>query len=335
MINISKYPLILLLLCSAVFVLFVESCKHDPELFEAPDPGPPDPNPVVCDTTNLTYSDVATTLSENCYSCHNSNTSNGGVDLTKYETVTFLAANGILSGVVNHESGYKPMPPAGKLDSCSLIIINKWINDTTIDDPGGGNGHPCDPDTVYFENEILPLIISSCATTDCHGLVNPEDDIILVDYASIIENGKIKPGDPDGSKLFKVITEDEPQDRMPPEPNEALSSDQVDKIKTWIEQGALNNYCDDDCDTTSITFSGNVWPIVNNKCFGCHSGSNPGGNIFLRNYADVLTVAENGKLWGAVNHQAGYSPMPKNLPKLSECELAVFRIWMEEGSLDN
>ena len=89
------------------------------------------------------------------------------------------------------------------------------------------------------------------------------------------------------------------------------------------------------CDTTNVTYSVTVWPIIESKCFGCHSGNNPGGNIFLRNYTDVVVVADDERLWGSINHETGFTAMPKNLPKLSECELAAIRIWIEEGAQDN
>lgn len=333
MIYPKKISLLPLLLFSLSVIAIFDSCKHDPEITGTPDP--PDPDPTVCDTTNITYASIVPILSANCYDCHNSQTSNGGINLTDYETVTFLAKNGILTGVINHEQGFNAMPPSGSLDSCDVLIINKWVNDTIFTDPGGGNEHPCDPDTVYFENDILPLIISSCGTTACHGAIDTQDDILFQDYASIIENGKIKPGDPEGSKLFKVINEDEPQDRMPPPPNVALSTEQINMVNTWILQGALNNSCDTDCDTTNVTFSKNIWPNIENKCLGCHSGNSPGGDIYLRNYTEIAVVANNGKLWGAVDHENGFSQMPKNLPKLSDCELAAYRIWIEEGVQDN
>jgi hypothetical protein len=282
---------------------------------------------------------VVPILQNNCYGCHSSSagTTNGGIDLTDYNTVAWLAQSGTLAGVINHAEGFTAMPPTGKLDSCEIVQIEKWINDTTFTDPGGGGngGHPCDPDSVYFQNTILPLIASSCATTGCHNQLTDEQDILLIDYASIIAYGEIVPGDPEESKLYEAITDDDPDDRMPPPPNDPLTAEQIEKIRTWIVQGALDNSCDGDCDTTNVTFSGTVWPIIQNSCYGCHSGSNPGGNIFLRNHADVAAAVNSGRLWGAVNHEPGFSRMPKVGPKLPECNLAAIRIWIDEGMPDN
>ena len=60
----------------------------------------------------------------------------------------------------------------------------------------------CDPDTVYFGNSILPLVVSSCATTGCHNERSHRDGIILTDYNTILTTGKIKPGDPNDSEFF-------------------------------------------------------------------------------------------------------------------------------------
>ena len=44
----------------------------------------------------------------------------------------------------------------------------------------------CDPDTVYFQNTILPLVVSSCVTVGCHDQASHKDGVILTDYAYII-----------------------------------------------------------------------------------------------------------------------------------------------------
>ena len=147
-------------------------------------------DPLVCDTSNISYNNTVVPILQNqCYGCHSGGTTNGGIDLSNYETVVFLAQNGTLSGVINHAEGYTNMPPFTKLNSCEIVQIEKWIDDSNFQPPD--EGHPCDPDTVYFENEILPLIISSCATTDCHDKLTDEQEVLLVDYASIIEYGEI------------------------------------------------------------------------------------------------------------------------------------------------
>ena len=89
------------------------------------------------------------------------------------------------------------------------------------------------------------------------------------------------------------------------------------------------------CDTTNVTYSGTIAQIMSNNCNSCHSGSAPESNVKTDNYTDLKTIADNGKLWGVVNHENGFSQMPKDRPKLSDCDLSKIRIWIEDGALNN
>ncbi len=122
---------------------------------------------------------------------------------------------------------------------------------------------------------------------------------------------------------------------MPPPPRAALTVSQKALIEKWINQGARNNNCIGQCDTTVFTYSGAVKPIINTKCVGCHNPSNLSGNIDLSVYNAVRLVALNGKLYGSVAQQFGYSPMPKNGVKLSDCEIRQIQKWINAGSLNN
>ncbi|MBK6345070.1 MAG: hypothetical protein IPF68_03910 [Bacteroidales bacterium] len=208
-----------------------------------------------------------------------------------------------------------------------IVIIDPVIPIDTVP-----TGLTCDPDTVYFRNDVLPLLISSCGMSGCHDASTAQEGVILTSYQSVMGTAEIIPGNPGRSKLYEAITDGETDERMPPPPMSALSADQILMIRKWIEQGARNNYCDAICDTTSFTFSGAVMPIINKNCKGCHTGINASGSIRLEDYATVKAAADNGSLYGAVSHQQGYSPMPKNGTKLPECNIIQLRRWIENGS---
>ena len=191
----------------------------------------------------------------------------------------------------------------------------------------------CDPDTVYFQNSILPLVVSSCATTGCHDQVSHRDGIILTDYASIIRTGKIKPGNPNDSEFFESLTDDD-DDLMPPPPYSPLNSDQIQMIGQWISQGANNNACSDGCDTTAVNFAGQIWPMMESYCTGCHSASAPGGGIVIADYDDMIALAENGSLMGSIGWESGYAKMPTN-QKLSDCNISLLQKWIDDGSPNN
>ena len=83
-----------------------------------------------CDTLNVTFNQtIKPILDINCVACHNGTISNGGVNLDNYSNVKALAANGKLLGVIDHQPGFKTMPPAtaSKLDDCSIDKIRNWI----------------------------------------------------------------------------------------------------------------------------------------------------------------------------------------------------------------
>ncbi len=320
-----------------VLGIFITSCKHEPEAFAQPTPEPPVDS---CDTATVTYTaSVLPILQTNCYSCHSGATPSGSLDLSDYDRLAFVAQNGSLLGSISHEAGYSPMPQGlPKLSDCDITTIAKWVNDTTFTDPGGGGGggQECDPDTVYFQNDILPLLMSSCGVTGCHDPGTAQHGVILTDYASIMQTADVRPGNPADSDLYEVLTETDPDKRMPPPPRQPLNAVQIAKIEKWILQGAQNNVCETtNCDTVNVTFSGQIFPIIQNTCFGCHSGANPSGGLLLTNHSHVASAAASGRLMGSIRHENGYSPMPQNGAQLNECVITQFEKWIADGTPDN
>ena len=89
------------------------------------------------------------------------------------------------------------------------------------------------------------------------------------------------------------------------------------------------------CDTAIVTYSGSVSPVLTAFCTGCHSGANAPLGINLDSYTGVKLQVSNGKLLGVVTHSSGFSPMPKNGNKLSDCNIAKIRKWMTAGAPNN
>lgn len=92
---------------------------------------------------------------------------------------------------------------------------------------------------------------------------------------------------------------------------------------------ALNNTCD----TTNVTYSGTIVPMLNNSCLTCHSNASTGGSILLNTYAEV--VASAPRLTGSIKQLAGYSPMPKNGGRLKSCTITQWDIWVRKGMLND
>lgn len=196
---------------------------------------------------------------------------------------------------------------------------------------------PCSPDSVYFQSQVLPLLVSQCGSSGCHDAASHEDGIVLTSYASVFsKSGMVVKGNANQSKLYKVLFETG-EDRMPPPPADPLSAEQKNMIKIWINQGALNNTCNNggaNCNLTQVTFSGVIMPIIANKCKGCHSGTNPSGKLSLTTYAEVKASAQSGKLYGAVAYLSGYVGMPVG-SKLPGCEVQQIKAWIDAGYPNN
>ena len=199
-------------------------------------------------------------------------------------------------------------------------------------------GTPCDPEVVYFATDVLPILISNCAFSGCHSAASAQDGVILTDYANVIETADVEAFDLGDSELYEVITEDDADDIMPPPPNNPLTQAQIQTISAWILQGAQNLTCDPDaegCDTENVSFAATIQPVLQSNCTGCHGGGSPSAGIDLTGYAGVKTVADDGRLYGSIAWQPGFSPMPQGGAQLSECAIAQFESWIEAGALNN
>ena len=91
---------------------------------------------------------------------------------------------------------------------------------------------------VSFEAQVLPIFEIKCG--ECHGSSFPELDLILTSYEGVLDGSGygivVSPGSLADSYLIEMIESGEmPQDGEP------LSSEELILIKSWIEQGALDN----------------------------------------------------------------------------------------------
>jgi len=216
-----------------------------------------------------------------------------------------------------------------------FLVINACEHEVPVlnVDPAPQPG-PVANNGVCFENEVLPLLQSNCAKSGCHDAATHSKDIVLDSYANIMRKD-IVPGKADNSKIYQVLFETG-KDKMPPAPNNDLTTEQKAAIGKWINEGAKNTVnCNVTCDTTQFKYGTTISIITNTFCTGCHSGTVPSGNIDLSNYAAVKVQATNGRLVGAVTHAAGYAAMPKDANKLNDCQITQIKKWVAAGALNN
>jgi len=208
-----------------------------------------------------------------------------------------------------------------------------------VHEPFTSGGNPidplprvCDPDTVYFVQELLPLFRGQCASSGCHDQATASDGVVLDSYTSILQTGDVDPFDPQNSKLYEVLLETDPDKIMPRPPASAWDSDLIAKVRKWILQGALETDCGS-CDSSAAAYAANIEPILATSCRSCHSGAAPSKGIRIENYTDAAALAADGRLLGVLNGN-GYVQMPPG-GSLDACSLNAIEEWVLQGYPNN
>lgn len=211
----------------------------------------------------------------------------------------------------------------------TTTVVDTMDMDTTVMD------NPCDPDVVYFQNDILPILLGSCAISGCHDAASATDGVILDNYENVISTGEVEPFDLSDSEIYEVITENDPDDVMPP--TGKLDNEIINIIAQWILQGAENSACDDtgDCETANVSYNDYVKGVFTTSCNGCHSTAAASGGVILDTYDGVLAQVSNGKLYGAINWDDGFKRMPQGQDQLDQCTIDKIKSWIDDGAQNN
>src|SRR5437763_5874461 len=92
----------------------------------------------------------------------------------------------------------------------------------------------------------------------------------------------------------------------------------------------------ENCDSTGVTFSKDIKPILEQYCgtgdASCHSSNNTNQNPSLASYVDD-SLAAHGDLLASIVQDGSVNPMPKNGGKLSDCKINKFRAWINNNLL--
>lgn len=84
-----------------------------------------------------------------------------------------------------------------------------------------------------------------------------------------------------------------------------------------------------------VTYSQHISPLLTNNCRTCHNAAILTGGVNLEDFAEVKRRADSKQLFGVVNHEPGYAKMPKDGAKLSECNIALLKAWVDAGAPNN
>jgi len=83
----------------------------------------------ICDSLNVTYSGTIKPIIDNyCATCHSGSNPPGGVLLQNYSELVSVINDGNFQTLVFNYTD-NPMPPSGKLNTCKIAQLKKWIAD--------------------------------------------------------------------------------------------------------------------------------------------------------------------------------------------------------------
>ncbi len=89
------------------------------------------------------------------------------------------------------------------------------------------------------------------------------------------------------------------------------------------------------CMTKDRSYRDHILPILENRCYKCHSADTNLGNITLEGYDAVKRYVDNQRLLGTIRHESGFAPMPLNETMLPPCQISTISAWIDDGALNN
>src|SRR5207237_6034612 len=100
---------------------------------------------------------------------------------------------------------------------------------------------PMSAATIDFRREIEPIFVKRCS--ECHGPDKQKSDLRLDQRSAALRGGKsgkpaIIPGKSSESEVIRRVTTTDPDDLMPSK-GEPLTPEQIEALRSWIDQGAI------------------------------------------------------------------------------------------------
>ena len=79
-----------------------------------------------------------------------------------------------------------------------------------------------------------------------------------------------------------------------------------------------------------LSFESDIQPLLT-KCASpyCHGNGNYAGSV--KSYKDVVNFVNTGRVLPALNHETGFSPMPKGQEKWSNEDISKLESWISQG----
>ena len=208
--------------------------------------------------------------------------------------------------------------------------------------------------TAFFEARVRPVLAEKCA--ECHSERRRRGGLRVSTLADLLTGGRsgpaVVPGDADASLLIQVVRH-QIEDLEMPQDADPLTPREIDGLVEWIEAGAAwpdesavitfaSAEAEAGLSPSARVFVDRVRPILEQKCFSCHTDDERGGLRLDRREA-VLAGGGRGPavvpgnpeeslLVQAIRHEHADLRMPRNGDRLSEAEVEAFLEWIRTGA---
>ncbi|NNF14264.1 MAG: DUF1549 domain-containing protein [Gemmatimonadetes bacterium] len=206
----------------------------------------------------------------------------------------------------------------------------------------------------FFESRVRPVLAQKCA--DCHSERRRRGGLRVTSLDDLLRGGRsgpaIVPGDPDASLLIQVVRH-EVEDLEMPQDADPLSAREIEGLVEWIQMDApwpeqaaeivlASNSAAEGLSPAAQIFVDRVRPILEQKCFSCHTDDERGG-LRLDSRDRILQGGGRGPavlpgnpeqslLVAAIRHESDDLQMPRNGDPLSEAEIEGFVAWIQAGA---
>src|SRR5437879_5426866 len=94
---------------------------------------------------------------------------------------------------------------------------------------------------ITYDDNVLPILRDKCIA--CHSPDKSRGGLVVSSFTTLMQGGSsgevIKPGDPDNSRLFLLVSHKQ-EPFMPPK-SPMIAAESIETIRQWIAGGALEN----------------------------------------------------------------------------------------------
>jgi mono/diheme cytochrome c family protein len=205
-----------------------------------------------------------------------------------------------------------------------------------------------------FETRVRPVLAQKCA--ECHSEQRRRGGLKVSTLDDLLRGGRsgpaIVPGDPDNSLLVQVVRH-QVEDLEMPQDAPPLSAGEIEGLVAWIRMDApwpedappvvfASSPASSGLSPGAQIFVDRVRPVLEQKCFTCHTDDQRGGlrldsrEAMLagggRGPAIVPGNPEESLIVSAIRHADPDLQMPRNGEPLGEEEIAGIVAWIQAGA---